>query len=537
MTAPDRTLAPPAPDQSMAPPAPDQSLAPPAPDPALGGIIKVAVMAVGGQGGGVLTGWIEALARAAGHDCQATSVAGVAQRTGATIYYVEMAPASGAAPVFALAPAPGDVDILIAAEMMEAGRAILRGFVTPDRTLLIASTHRALAVSEKTVPGDGIASAEEVRAAAGIAARRLILADLDRIAAEAGSVISASLFGALAGSGALPFPRAAFEDAIRASGRGVEASLAAFAAGFAAVGFAAVGGEAPPAAAPVPGAAVPVRGPAPLLAEWLALDRRIDALPAAVAGMARPGLARVVDYQDLGYGREYLARLEAVLAVDAAAEGYRLGREAAKYLANAMAYDDVIRVADLKTRGPRFARIRAEMAVRDDQVLRLTEFIHPRAEEIVGLLPARLGRRIAADPRAMARIGRWLGGGRRPRADRLGGFAVLYVLGGMRFWRRHSLRHAEEVAHLDAWLATAMGYRATSYDLAVEVIRCRRLIKGYSDTHGRGRSKFERVLAGIEQVSNRADAPDWARRLREAALQDEAGAALDGALATIRSFT
>ena len=86
------------------------------------GVIKVAIMAVGGQGGGVLTKWIEALARAQGYACQATSVAGVAQRTGATIYYVEMARTRSAQPVFALAPSSGDVDILIAAELME-GRA------------------------------------------------------------------------------------------------------------------------------------------------------------------------------------------------------------------------------------------------------------------------------------------------------------------------------------------------------------------------------------------------------------------------------
>ena len=117
-------------------------------------ILKIAVLAVGGQGGGVLTGWIEALARNHGYLCQATSVAGVAQRTGATIYYIEMAKQkNGPDPVFALAPASGDVDILIASELMEAGRAIMRGFVTPDRTTLIASTHRALAVSEKIVPG------------------------------------------------------------------------------------------------------------------------------------------------------------------------------------------------------------------------------------------------------------------------------------------------------------------------------------------------------------------------------------------------
>ena len=106
----------------------------------LSGIIKLAVLAVGGQGGGVLTGWIEALARANGYVAQATSVAGVAQRTGATVYYVEMAPAGAAVPVFSLSPSAGDVDIMITAEMMEAGRSIIRGFVTPDRTTLITSS-------------------------------------------------------------------------------------------------------------------------------------------------------------------------------------------------------------------------------------------------------------------------------------------------------------------------------------------------------------------------------------------------------------
>ena len=151
-------------------------------------------MAVGGQGGGVLANWIDKLCRAQGYACQATSVAGVAQRTGATIYYIEIAPMGDKLPVFSLAPSAGDVDILIASEMMEVGRAIMRGFVTPDRTTLIGSTHRALAVSEKTVPGDGIAASSEVFAAAEIAAKKLILLDMDEIAINAKSVVSASLF-------------------------------------------------------------------------------------------------------------------------------------------------------------------------------------------------------------------------------------------------------------------------------------------------------------------------------------------------------
>ncbi len=497
-------------------------------DPKLGGIIKLAVLAVGGQGGGVLTGWIEALARANGYVCQATSVAGVAQRTGATVYYIEMCPASDRTPVFSLMPAAGDVDIMITAEMMEAGRSIIRGFVTPDRTTLITSTHRALAVSEKMVPGDGIASSAEVMAAAEVAAQRFIAADFDALAVGAGSVISASLFGGLAWSRALPFPRAAFEAAIRAGGKGIDGSLRAFTAGFAAVGAVPDMPEAPPSVRSA------VKGPARMLAEWARLSARVAALPAEVAELAMPGLCKVVGFQDPAYGAAYLDRLEGLLAQDRAP--FAFTREAAKYVANAMAYDDVIRVADLKTKGARFDRIRAEMAAGDAHVLHLTEFMHPRAEEIAGMLPVRLGARVVASSKWMARLDRWFSKGRRLRTDRLGGYLILYLLGGLRRWRLGTLRHAEEVAHLDRWLGVALGYLPSRYDLAVEVIRCRRLVKGYSDTHARGLSKFDRVLDGIALIAHRDDAADWARLLREAALKDEDGRALDGALATIRSF-
>ncbi|MDO9524487.1 MAG: indolepyruvate oxidoreductase subunit beta family protein, partial [Gemmobacter sp.] len=464
-----------------------------------------------------------------GYACQATSVAGVAQRTGATIYYVEMAPMGEAAPIFSLAPAAGDVDVLIAAEMMEAGRAILRGFVTPDRTTLIASTHRALAVSEKSEPGDGIANADEVRAAAEIAAARVIMADYDRLAIGQGSVISASLFGALAGSGVLPFPRSAFEAAVRSGGKGVEASLRAFN-----VGYDAAQGE---AAAPVVAKPVQtvVAGSA-LLRDWQVLEARARALPGPVADLAVPGLRKVVDFQDLAYGREYLDRLDSVLAVDDAAKDHALTREAAKYIANAMAYDDVIRVADLKTRASRFVRLRGELGVKSETVVQFTEFMHPRAEEIAGMMPAKWGARVEASPKGMARLDRWFNKGRRLRTDGLIAFAMLYTLGGMRKFRRGTRRHAIEAAHLDAWMSTALSYRAANYDLAVEVVRCRRLIKGYSDTHARGLSKFDQVIATIPLIASRDDAPEWTRRLREAALKDEFGKALDGAIATIRSF-
>lgn len=499
-------------------------------DPRMGGVIKLALLAVGGQGGGVLTGWIEDLARANGYDAQATSVAGVAQRTGATVYYVEMARAGAGTPIFSLMPSAGDVDIMITAEMMEAGRSIIRGFVTPDRTTLITSTHRALAVSEKMVPGDGIASSEEVMAAAEVAARRLIAADFDALAIKSGSVISASLFGALAGAEVLPFPREAFEAAIRKGGKGIEASLRAFDAGY----KTAQDGVAPQAKLEAKPNVQGPKGPARLLAEWQGLLDRANLLPGDAAAMARAGLQKVVEFQDLAYGRAYLDRVEAILARDRAP--HDLTREAAKYIANAMAYDDIIRVADQKTRAGRMGRIAREMGAKDKNVMLVTEFLHPRAEELVSLLPAKLGARWAANKDRMALIDRLFNKGRRLRTDSLGGFLMLHVLGGLKGWRLKTLRHAEEMAHLERWLSTAVGYLDRRHDLAVEVLRCRRLVKGYSDTHARGQSKFDRVLAAIDLVKDREDAAQWAARLREAALKDEEGKALDGAIATIRSF-
>lgn len=503
-------------------------------DPGLDDMIKLAVMAVGGQGGSVLTNWIEECARAGGYAVQATSVAGVAQRTGATIYYIEMAPMAGRAPVFSLMPSAGDVDILVAAEMMEAGRAIQRGFVTPDRTTLIASAHRALAVSEKIVPGDGIAHSQEVRAAAELAARRFICFDMERIATEAGSVISASLLGALAGSGTLPFSRGQFEDAVRASGRGVEASLTAFACAFDAVtlGMPATGAETPHRR-PIDS---PPTGPGKLLAAWQTLEARANTLPRPVREMALAGLRAVVDYQDVAYGGEYLDRVDALISRDTASRDFVFAREAAKYLARAMTYDDIFRVADLKTRAVRFARIGSEMAPPRGAVMKLTEFMHPRAEELVGILPAGLGRRISARPALMRMIDRLFNRGRRIRSDRVLPFLQLYVLGGLRRWRRGTLRHAIEQEHMEKWLGGALQCIEFDYLLAVELVRNRRLVKGYSDTHARGLSKFDRVNAGAKLLWGRPDAAEWVRRLREAALQDEKGEALDGALKTVNSF-
>jgi indolepyruvate ferredoxin oxidoreductase, beta subunit len=205
--------------------------------------LSVAILALGGEGGGVLADWIVATAETAGFEAQTTSVAGVAQRTGATVYYLEMLPPAASSskdkrpkvretPVMSIFPTPGEVDVVIASELMESGRAVQRGFSTADRTTLITSTNRVYSIDEKIALSDGRVDDEKLLAGARAASKRLVADDFMALAEEVGSVISSSLLGALAGSEALPFSREAYEESIRSSGRGVEPSLAAFAAGF-----------------------------------------------------------------------------------------------------------------------------------------------------------------------------------------------------------------------------------------------------------------------------------------------------------------
>jgi indolepyruvate ferredoxin oxidoreductase beta subunit len=493
--------------------------------------ICIAITAMGGQGGGVLADWIVATAEAQGWVAQSTSVPGVAQRTGATIYYVEVIRATaGRAPVLALMPVPGDVDVVIAAELMEAGRAIQRGLVSPDKTVLIASTHRSLSMLEKINPGDGVFDPGPVLAAAEGVSARFLSADMQALAEKNGSVISAALFGALAASGALPFPRAAFEDAIRAAGVGVGGSLAAFSAGFAAV-------SAPESVPAAPaGKPVSVTGPAAERASFAEALKRIDAMPREARDMLLAGMQRVADYQDGAYAHEYLDRVAAIAAMDNAASGYLLTIEAARWIAVAMAYDDPIRVADLKTRASRSARVRGEVLAKDDQLVATTEFMHPRVAELCATMPEKWGHYVEGSAFWQRVLRIVFERPRRVRTTTLFGFFQLWAVASLKPRRRTLLRHKREMAHIAAWLGTVQAHATGDYRLAVELLICRRLVKGYSDTHARGEAKFDRVIGALPLLTGRADAADWIRRLREAALADADGKMLEGALTTVRSF-
>jgi indolepyruvate ferredoxin oxidoreductase beta subunit len=476
----------------------------------------------------VLIDWLVDLAEHAGWTAQATSVAGVAQRTGATIYYVEMvAPTPGREPILALMPVPGEVDVVIAAELMEAGRAVERGFVTPQRTLVVASRHRAYSVPEKISPANAIADSAAVQEIVRREARQLVIDDFHALAERHGSVISAALFGALAGSRALPFTREQFEAVVERSGVGVQASLEAVRAAAQSAEASAVSA---PAADPMQSAPRPLPDRAASDAVQPLLARIREQFPPAAWDWLGEGLARVVDWQDVAYGAEYLDRVARFAGQDSAERDHVLTIEAARWIAVSMSYDDVIRVADLKTRAERSARVRREVGAADNDVVGSEEYFHPRLPEVLGVLPNGIAAWLDGSPRLTAWLAPRLDRGRRIRTHTLRGHLQLRLVAGLRRWRRGNRRHAEEMAHLQSWLDAVQRALPSDYALAVELLRCRRLVKGYSDTHARGAGRFDRLLRAATVLAGREGAGDSLATLREAALRDAEGQALDQAL-------
>ncbi|HEY5790265.1 MAG TPA: DUF6537 domain-containing protein, partial [Gammaproteobacteria bacterium] len=270
----------------------------------------------------------------------------------------------------------------------------------------------------------------------------------------------------------------------------------------------------------------------PLPAE---LQQRVqNEIPAAARELAQLGVQRLLDYQDAAYVAHYLERLGSVVAVDHAAPDHALSCAAARHLALWMAFEDTFRVADLKARPERLARVRDEVGAAPGQGLRVTEYLHPRVEEVCDSLPAALGARVLASPLLRGLVERLVGRGRKLRSDTITGYLQLWLLARAgRRWRPRSLRFAREQQRIDVWLETVRELAANDYDLAVELLRCQELVRGYGDTHARGWAAFAQILQSAVELTGRGDAAAQMAALRAAALADERGEQLGEVLVTL----
>jgi indolepyruvate ferredoxin oxidoreductase beta subunit len=487
--------------------------------------LKVLIAALGGEGGGVLAGWLANAAVASGHAGQRTSIPGVAQRTGATTYYLEILPGAagrGARPVLALNPAPGEVDLMVASELLEAVRAVQAGYVSPDRTTFIVSTSRVFTVDEKSAMADGRVDPRHMQDIVKQYARRTVAADFDRAAAAAKCPISAVLLGAIAASKVLPIDNDTFRSAIRAEGKAVEANLRGFEAGAALV-----------AAAPAASrAATQARTSAKVQHELEAKGKSL--LPSDAHEIAIEGVRRLMDYQGARYTELYLRRL-ARFARKPQTDGAFM-RELARHLAVRMSFEDTIRVAQLKLRDGRIERLRDEARARDGDLIEVVEFLKPGPEEIFSLLPPGLGRSVL---RFVARRG-WSEKSlpMRVRTTALGGYLRLKLLSGLRVWRPRSLRYAEEQHWIEGWLSLVERALALDPAFAREVVETARLVKGYGDTYKRGHANWRRIAVEVvepmlAQRLPKGPAADAVLQCRIAALADPEGERLGAVIDSI----
>ena len=457
----------------------------------------------------------------------------MAQRTGATTYYIEILPGGGSTPkgkrpVLALNAAAGEVDVMVASEMLETVRAVQAGYITPDRTLLIASRNRAYTVDEKSAMGDGRLDNERLQAVARKFSRKAIVADVTAAAAAARCQPNAVLLGALAGSDALPISVEAFRAAIEGEGKAVQANLRGFEAGLA------LAKQGDQRSAPTP---EPTTSSARPVGETELEARARKLLPVVAVGIAVEGVRRLTDYQNDRYAALYLDRLER-FAARPGADGPLL-RELARHLAVRMSFEDTIRVAQLKLKGGRVERLRDESKVSERDLIVVTEFMKPGPEEIFSMLPPALGRAVL---RLVERVG-WIEKSfpMKVRTTRFGGFIRLKLLAALRGWRPRTLRYAEEQAWTERWLDLVERTLATDTQAARETVETARLVKGYGETYKRGRHNWDRIaeeviapfLAGELPPAQFADAVLQARL---AALADPDGARLGQVIDSVRAL-
>lgn len=464
--------------------------------------------AVGGQGGNLLAEWIFQAATFEGHRAQAVSLPGLSQRGGATSFYLELAVGSDPAElqrvVFSQHPVPGEIDVIIAQELLELARILQQGYGS-SRTAVVTSTHRVYTVGEKTPAWDGIASEGELLAAARSLCQEFVGFNAIELAQQNGLdelAQNAILLGALCATRALPVSASAYAKAIARVGVAPEMNQTAFDLGRRFVESGEYRREAKPTVEPWEEfvASRAQKLPPRLYPELMAIAAPLpERYGQDLARILTEAVWRLVDYQDAEYAREFLRETEAIHVLDQERRPQgppQLTEAFAKALGTRMAYEDGIRVAQLKCRPERFAAIRARLGVQESQVYEVREFLKPDAEELYGILPARL-----VDPLlSLGRVRRFLEARhfpQQPKTTSLRGILTLKLLLLLKPFRRSSWRYRKEHALIRGYVARVKQAASVDYEVAGLVARTGQMVKGYGDTRRKTIRATERFVSEV----------------------------------------
>ena len=515
--------------------------------------VSILLCALGGEGGGVLANWLIDVARLADYPAQATSIPGVAQRTGATTYYLEIYPIprlqlGGQLPVLGLNPLPGRLDALVSSELLETARQIANGLASNDRTCVISSSSRALTTAEKMVMGDGRRDEGALLDAIAENSLRHHVIPMADLCQEAGTMVSAVMLGAIAASGLLPFARAHYESVLGGGSASAKASLRGFALAFERVSKQREQTQyvdqllAPPTSTTSP--ALPTAQsdvselPSHTDTQARVPQQVFDEFPSGMHHVLGLAYQRVHQYQSQAYAQLMVDRLSRLKQIETSAPGGSalcpVTQETTRWLALWMAYDDIIQVAHLKSRANRWDRVSKEVKLQEGELLKVYDHFKPGVPELAAMLPMSWAQAVLKWDRNRVANGKdaWSMPIKLARHSVIGMLSLRF-LSLLRVFRPYGHRYLTEQALIEDWLHGIASACAVSTDLALEVARCGQLIKGYGSTNERGKDNLLHILKTVcvpDANKTAAEQTAAVSQIRKAALQDEAGQLLDQAL-------
>lgn len=444
--------------------------------------LSILITALGGEGGGTLMNWILECARSQKLFVQGTSVPGVAQRTGSTSYYIEICDKNfdnEKEPILSLYPKPGRVDIVIASELLEAARVLERGYINPDSTTLITSSSRIYTNLEKSHLADGRFSQEKILNTCKKMSKNFICLDLNTMAVDHSTIVSATMFGALAGSGVLPWKKTICENIFQDNIFGKN-SLSGFNFAYEQV------------------KANSKYITTSKINKQLKEDNSIkiidDSISNEFSNIINIGKERCIDYQNNKYSEVYIERVKKILSVINKEDPkvLSIAENIVRRLALWMTYEDIPRVAQLKIKPDRFKKIKKEINIKSNQILLIQDIFKPGLNEIAAMLPNKIGRWFIKNKKLMIRFP-LIGKGMKINSLSISGFILLKFLSSFRYIRPISLRYKEEQNNIDIWIDNLVLSLNKSLSFTEGLADMPQILKGYGDTWDRGLKKYNKI--------------------------------------------
>jgi len=251
-----------------------------------------------------------------------------------------------------------------------------------------------------------------------------------------------------------------------------------------------------------------------------------DGLPDGAAPIVSEGIHRLVDYQGVGYARLYVERLQRFIDKDLAPETFR---EMARLMAERMAYQDAIRIAQLKL---------AEYRDSNGEIIS-TDIKQFRLDELVDALPSVLAAPLL---KVLDKVG-WAARRRISipfsTASRWS-IRRLKIEAWLRRWRMFSIRYGQERVWVERWLHMIARSMVKQPAATTAVVETATMIRGYGDAYRHGLADWHAIIDGLAKptfdgVLPLADLAGAIAEARAAAMPDSRQVSLKRAIAQIRA--